>query len=205
MASPLESWVLVRPACFLIFSEKSRCVSVHWVPDLANKLCLKGYNISRFSWKCYSFWLCRIHNYRATKHLGGHNFVSVFDWTLVLYIHPSKVSVSHLQAGHREGIYLEAAWNLGRLDDPFSSSILHPFTADVHQSQSQTSQLPHFWNALIMWTSRQLLLKYSPGVLALAQTTSPMRDLEKERGCWGMRHTKIPLSLVISAMFDHYS
>lgn len=37
-----------------------------------------------------------------------------------------KASVSHLQAGHRKGIYLE---DLVRLDNPVSSSILHPFAS----------------------------------------------------------------------------
>lgn len=39
------------------------------------------------------------------------------------------MSVFHLQDGHRKGIYLKAAWNLFRLDDPVSSRILHPFAS----------------------------------------------------------------------------
>lgn len=95
--------------------------------------------------------------------------MSVFDWTLVLYTHPSK-SVSHLQAGQREGICMEAAWNLGRPDPQSPAAFCTLLQVDVHQSQSQTSQLHHFWNALLMWTSRQFFQKYQPGVLILGET-----------------------------------
>lgn len=109
------------------------------------------------------------------------------------------------------GIGRGSTWKLpGTFLDWMTQSLAEFYTllqVDVHQSQSQTSQLPSFWNALIMWTFRQFLLKYPAGVLVLGQTTSPIRELEKERGCWEKRHAKIPLPLVTNTnvVFDHYN
>lgn len=51
---------------------------------------------------------------------------------------------------------------------PDSSSILYPLQVDVHHSQSQTVQLPHLWNTLIIQAFRELLLQNLPDVFILS-------------------------------------
>lgn len=58
---------------------------------------------------------------------------------------------------------------------------------DVHQSQ--TSQLPHFWNALVLWASRQFFQKYQPGVLILGKTH---QRTGKGKRLWGKDALRSP-------------
>lgn len=112
---------------------------------------------------------------------------------VVLFPHPPKVSVScrHPCQGRdppwsclqHQGTSL-ASW-------PSLHQHLTLMQADVHQSQSKTSQHPHLWNTLIAWSSRQFFLQCLPGVFILGQTILTTRG---KAAWWGRTHVKIWLS-----------
>lgn len=114
------------------------------------------------------------------------DFISARIWIFVLVLPCPKVCVPCLLTGYTlqaslpgEGVRLPSTWKLSATLGDLLAQTPAFYTllqADLYQSQLQSSQLPHLWNAFIMWTYRQFLLQFPPGILILGKITLLIRD-----------------------------
>lgn len=147
----------------------SCCTSV---PDLVSSPCLKGYNMSRFRWKCTDFQSLALQNSSLQSNKAPlellHDFMSVFRWTLGIFTPFQKHWSWTYLVGIPGGGWERRGWGRGKTNPETScsfvtpvcpvgqasSSILYSFCGQCAPKSITNISVPHLWNELIMQTSR---------------------------------------------------
>lgn len=124
--------------------------------------------------------------------MDNFGFYFSHDQILAQVLTSPKVCVPCLQTGCTlqaslpgERVRVRPRWKLpAALGDQLAQTPAFYILLQAHlyQSQSQSSQLPCLWNGFIMWTYRQFLLEFPPGILILGKITFPIRDNGKGVG-----------------------